>query len=161
MYLLDANVFIEANKRHYGLDFCPAFWDWIDHANARGLVFSIDKIDEELAAKEDDLSAWAQTRPGLFLPPDVSVIASFQVLSQWATTHPRYELVAKANFLQDPDAYLVAHGHAARYTVVTHEVPSLSLKEIKVPDACDGLGVTHRSPFEMLRLEGARFVLPT
>ena len=27
-YLLDANVFIQAKNLHYGLDFCPAFWDW-------------------------------------------------------------------------------------------------------------------------------------
>jgi hypothetical protein len=26
-YLLDANVFIQAKNLHYGLDFCPAFWD--------------------------------------------------------------------------------------------------------------------------------------
>jgi hypothetical protein len=28
-YLLDANVFISAKNLHYGLDFCPAFWDWL------------------------------------------------------------------------------------------------------------------------------------
>jgi len=28
-YLLDANVFMSANNLHYGLDFCPAFWDWL------------------------------------------------------------------------------------------------------------------------------------
>mgnify|MGYP006298525777 CR=1 FL=1 len=28
-YLLDANVFIEAKNRYYGMDFCPAFWDWL------------------------------------------------------------------------------------------------------------------------------------
>jgi hypothetical protein len=28
-YVLDANVFISAKNLHYGLDFCPAFWDWI------------------------------------------------------------------------------------------------------------------------------------
>ncbi len=27
-YLLDANVFMSAKNLHYGLDFCPAFWDW-------------------------------------------------------------------------------------------------------------------------------------
>ena len=27
-YLLDADVFIRAKNLHYGLDFCPAFWDW-------------------------------------------------------------------------------------------------------------------------------------
>jgi hypothetical protein len=43
--------------------------------------------------------------------------------------------------------------------VVTHEVPSTSLKRIKIPDACVGLGVRCVSPFEMLRNERARFVL--
>ena len=30
-YLLDANVFMSAKNLHYGLDFCPAFWDWLAH----------------------------------------------------------------------------------------------------------------------------------
>ena len=29
-YLLDSDVFIQAKNLHYGFDFCPAFWDWID-----------------------------------------------------------------------------------------------------------------------------------
>lgn len=33
-YLLDANVFITAKNLHYGFDFCPAFWDWLDRAAA-------------------------------------------------------------------------------------------------------------------------------
>jgi len=28
-YLLDANVFISAKNLHYGMDFCPAFWEWL------------------------------------------------------------------------------------------------------------------------------------
>ena len=27
VYLLDANVFIQAKNLHYGFDFCPAFWE--------------------------------------------------------------------------------------------------------------------------------------
>ena len=34
-YLLDANVFIQAKNLHYGLDFCPAFWDWLIEAKPR------------------------------------------------------------------------------------------------------------------------------
>ena len=26
-YLLDSDVFIRAKNLHYGLDFCPAFWN--------------------------------------------------------------------------------------------------------------------------------------
>jgi hypothetical protein len=37
-YLLDADVFIRAKNLHYGLDFCPAFWDWLIKQNdGRGL----------------------------------------------------------------------------------------------------------------------------
>lgn len=42
-YLLDANVFMSAKNLHYGLDFCPAFWDWLVHKGNTGTVFSIDK----------------------------------------------------------------------------------------------------------------------
>ena len=45
-YLLDANVFIEAKNRHYGFDFCPAFWEWLVEQNASKRVFSIDKMTD-------------------------------------------------------------------------------------------------------------------
>ena len=32
-YLLDANIFIQAKNLHYGLDFCPVFWDWLIASN--------------------------------------------------------------------------------------------------------------------------------
>ena len=61
-YLLDADVFIRAKNLHYGLDFCPAFWDWLIERNGAGQVFSIEKVGDELEAGNDDLSAWASQR---------------------------------------------------------------------------------------------------
>ena len=61
-YLLDANVFMSANNLHYGLDFCPAFWEWLIHKGNTGSVFSIDKVADEIEAGQDDLSDWANTR---------------------------------------------------------------------------------------------------
>jgi hypothetical protein len=55
-YFLDANVFISAKNLHYGLDFCPAFWEWLAVANSEGKLFSIEKVADELDAGEDDLS---------------------------------------------------------------------------------------------------------
>ena len=67
-YLLDANVFIEARRRYYGLDFCPAFWDWLIAANARGAVYSIERIREQLMGAGDELSDWVRTfAAGVFL----------------------------------------------------------------------------------------------
>jgi hypothetical protein len=61
-YLLGSNVFIQAKNLHYGLDFCPAFWQWLDEAHSAGLVYSIDSVRTELIAGNDDLSAWVQQR---------------------------------------------------------------------------------------------------
>ena len=47
-YLLDANVFISAKNLHYGLDFCPAFWDWLVAGNESERVFSIEKVGDEV-----------------------------------------------------------------------------------------------------------------
>lgn len=75
-YLLDANIFIQAKNLHYGFDFCPAFWDWLIAKNSAGLVFSIDKVADEIAAGSDDLSDWAkQIGTALFLKTDAQVAA--------------------------------------------------------------------------------------
>lgn len=158
-YLLDANVFIQAKNLHYGLDFCPAFWDWLLDSNAKGLVFSIEKVGDEVAAIADELSEWASERgPGFFVRPDAKVVGGLGQVSSWATTQ-RYEPAAVNTFLQVADYYLVAHALAHGHTVVTHEVPAASSKKIKIPNACIGLGVKCMTPFEMLRNERARFVL--
>ncbi len=43
-YLLDANVLISAKRLHYGLDFCPAFWNWIVLMHKAAKVFSIYQV---------------------------------------------------------------------------------------------------------------------
>lgn len=158
-YLLDANVFIQAKNLHYGLDFCPAFWDWLILQNAVGRVFSIEKVEDDIEAGDDELSKWAAGRgPGFFLKPDPAVLPALGSVSAWATGQ-RYDPAAVNTFLLVSDYYLVAQALAHSHTVVTHEIPSTSMKRIKIPDVCIGLGIKCMTPFEMLRRERARFVL--
>ena len=158
-YLLDANVFIQAKNLHYGLDFCPAFWDWLIDRNAAGNVFSIEKVGDEIEGGADELSAWASARrTAFFLKPDAPLLGALASVSTWATSQS-YDQSAVNTFLQVADYYLVAHALAHGHTVVTHEVPSPSLKKIKIPNVCIGLGVKCMTPYEMLRVERARFVL--
>jgi hypothetical protein len=158
-YLLDADVFIRAKNLHYGLDFCPAFWDWLVQRHVAGLVFSVEKVGDELQAGADELSEWAAARgSAFFLRPDASTFPSLATVSVWTNGHG-YEPAAVSTFLQVADYYLVAQAHAGGHTVVTHEVPAASVRKIKIPDACIGLGIKCVTPFEMLRRERARFVL--
>lgn len=158
-YLLDSDVFIQAKNLHYGLDFCPAFWDWLVASNQAGIVFSTEKVGDEIAAGADELAGWAASRgDGFFLKPDTAILPALTRVSSW-TTGQNYEPAAVSTFLQVADFYLVAHALAHGYTVVTHEVAAASTKKIKIPNACIGVGVKCVSPFEMLRVEQAKFVL--
>ena len=158
-YLLDANVFIQAKNLHYGLDFCPAFWDWLIVGNKAGRVYSIEKVGDEIDAGADELSSWGEQRgPGFFLPPDAAILPALQRVSAWAAGQ-HYSAAAVSTFLQVADYYLVAYALAHSHVVVTHEKPSTSVNKVKIPEPCIGLGVKCMTPFEMLRHERARFVL--
>lgn len=158
-YLLDANIFIQAKNLHYGLDFCPAFWEWLIEKNAAGNVFSIEKVGDEIAAGADELTEWAAKRgPGFFLPPDEKVLPSLGAVSAWVQGDG-YDLAAVNTFLQVADFFLVAHAHAHGHVIVTHEIPSDTRKKVKIPNACIPLKIKCMTPFEMLRKERARFIL--
>lgn len=158
-YLLDANGFIAASRLHYGLDFCPAFWEWLVGANKDDRVFSIERVANEVQAGDDALAEWASGRgPEFFLKPDAALQTALGTVASWATSR-QYEPTAISTFFQVADYYLVAYALAHKHVVVTHEVPTTSNKRIKIPNACIGVGVQHMTPFEMLRREKARFVL--
>ena len=158
-YLLDSNVFIQAKNLHYGFDFVPAFWDWLIRENQEGTVASVEKVGDELRAGGDELSEWAEERgDGFFLVPDSAVLPALRQVGDWASGQS-YDPAAVATFLQVADYWLVAHALAHSCIVVTHEVPADTPKKIKIPSACIGLKLRCISPYQMLRQEGARFVL--
>ncbi|MCY4176029.1 MAG: DUF4411 family protein [Acidimicrobiaceae bacterium] len=157
-YLLDTNVFIQAKNLHYGFDFCPAFWDWLDEQNSVGKVCSIEQVGDEILAGDDELAEWARQRPGLFMPPDQATAPSLGELSHWANGS-EHERAGVDVFLNSADYHLVAQAHARSCVVVTHEIFSPSTKRIKIPNACLGVEVKYVNPYQMLRSERARFIL--
>ena len=86
-YLLDANIFIQAKNLHYGFDFCPAFWSWLEEQNGNGRVASIEKVADELYAGEDRLAEWAgEQGRAFFLPADDAVVPVLTEVSTWASS---------------------------------------------------------------------------
>ena len=153
-YLLDADVFIRAKNLYYGFDFCPAFWGWLIAANADGKVLSIEKVGDEIQAVDDELSEWAKSKAErFFLPPNASVLSALSAVGDWASSQD-YTASAINIFLQVADSYLVTQAVVGQHVVVTHEAPSASIRKIKIPDACIGLGIRWLTPFEMLRNDG-------
>lgn len=158
-YLLDANVFMAAKNLHYGMDFCPAFWDWLTHQGHAGVVWSIDKVYDEIVAGQDQLSDWVGDQGrALFRRTPPTLAPHFSQVSQWATSQ-KYTPAAINTFFQVADFYLIAHALAGGCVLVTHETAADSPGRVKIPSACIGLGVPFMTPYQMLRAEPARFVL--
>ena len=59
-YLLDANAFIEAKNRYYGFDIRPGFWSSLVTQHGAKLIFSIDRIAEELKEQDDEVKQWVE-----------------------------------------------------------------------------------------------------
>lgn len=161
MYLLDADVLIQAKNAHYGFDFVPAFWDWLIQANDRGRVFSVEAVRDEILGGADELATWVGgLHGGFFLGTDAVVVPHLRYVASWANASSQYRQVAVRTFLAAADYQLIAQARARQFVVVTHErsEPN-SVRKIKIPDACAGVGVRSITPWELLRGERARFRL--
>jgi len=50
-YLIDTDIFIAAKNLHYGMDFCPAFWEWLTDANRAGKILSTEAVYDDLSGR--------------------------------------------------------------------------------------------------------------
>ena len=62
LYLLDANVLIDANRDYYPIERVPEFWDWLVEMSNRGHVRVPDEMYEEIVLpkpiRQDLLVDW-------------------------------------------------------------------------------------------------------
>ena len=60
LYLLDANVLIDANRDYYPIARIPEFWEWLEHNGMEGRVKIPREMYEEITPGTDDLTEWAR-----------------------------------------------------------------------------------------------------
>lgn len=61
VYVLDANVFVEAKNKYYAFDIAPFFWDSLATYAEKGVIKSIDRVLTELKRGHDELKDWAES----------------------------------------------------------------------------------------------------
>ena len=82
-YLLDSDCLITAQK-HYAIDICPGFWDWLDKQNDLGEIFSIQRVASEVTLRNDDVAAWVRRKgDAFFLPPDRETALQMGKIGEW------------------------------------------------------------------------------
>lgn len=164
LYLLDANVFIQAKNQYYGFDICPGFWSWMDSVLDNGDVFSIDMVRQELAKGDDDLADWAKERsknPAFLKTEDGPTQQALEQVANYVAT-AGYKPQALQKFLAGADPWLIAKAMALPQTakVVTHERLSLnSVSRVPIPNVCREHTVEYCDTFDLLRRLSAKFVL--
>lgn len=156
MYLVDANILIEAKNRYYAFDIAPGFWAWLECAYRQGLACSIEAVRDELVVGNDELSVWAHANPDFFKPIDQATTNHFGELTTWATSG-QYRPEAIANFTgNNADFLLIAYAREHQHIVVTNERAAPEAKKrILIPDACSAMKVETADTFQMLRATGA------
>ena len=60
LYLLDANVLIDASRYYYPIQRVPEFWSWLVHVEGRAEVKIPIEIYEEIKDGDDDLGIWSR-----------------------------------------------------------------------------------------------------
>jgi hypothetical protein len=84
MYLLDANVFIDAKNRYFAFDIVPAFWDWLVAQHQAGKLFTVQAVYDEIVDGGDDLAAWMKAQSASFrIAPGSADSAGLATVSAW------------------------------------------------------------------------------
>ena len=164
MYLIDANVFIEAKNRYYNMSFCPAFWDWLLRECAARQIYSIQNILTELTNGNDELATWANNNRHIFLPVSDAVTQQnlASVVSYVSSQQQSVPMSAGAmqDFLRGADTWLIAKAMTSGATVVTHERLDLQCRrKFLIPNICNNFNVTYMDTFTLLSRLNASFIL--
>lgn len=154
MFLLDANVFMEASRTYYSEALAPAYWTWVAAQHAAGNLASIAAVRNEIddGRGAGHLKKWAKSLPPTFwVQPTQPSVTAMAVLSAWTMDPTRtYTAAARRAFLQEADYLLISEALGGGHVVVTREKSSPEAKKrVLIPDACAGVGVECREPFKV------------
>ncbi|MDV3251989.1 DUF4411 family protein [Devosia sp. BK] len=159
IYLLDANVFIEAKNRYYAFDIVPAFWTWMDNVVAQN-VRTITMVRDELMVKDDPLGEWMRDRKDAdwVLPVDdeATQLAFAEIVVELGNSSYLQPGIDK--FLSGADPWLIAKAKALGATIVTHEVADEHIrKRVPIPNLCGSRSIVCLNTFETMRDLQAKF----
>ncbi len=163
-YLVDSNFFIQAHRAIYPLDIAIGFWAKVKELANAGIIFSIDKVKNELYNKNDELEQWCKANlPDTFFRDSSDKIKEYAQISEWAAsmTH-HYRQSAINDFLQadEADAFIIAYALSdkSNITIVTQEVSQPNrINRIKIPEPCHSFDIRYLNTIELFRTLGETF----
>ena|SRR5665213_3415616 len=159
LFLLDANVLIDAGRDYYPLEMVPEFWDWLVHHGSAGSIKLPLEIYEEVCDGNDPLAEWLRdrsVRDAIVMADEVDVELVARAVSDGYASDLTDDEVLKIG--RDP--FLVAYALVApqsRYVVTTEgSKPARRRANRHLPDVCGMFGISVCNTFELTRRLGFR-----
>ena len=161
VFVLDANVFIQAHRRYYAFNICPGFWNCLLYYQKANRVLSIDRVRAEIVTgQKDTLEKWVKdsTSNEFFVSTKNSeIVTRFGEMMQWVQESSHYLNTAKKEFAHVADGWLVAYASNNSYTVVTEEEYNRDQKNrVPIPNLCEIFNVKYTNTFGMLANLGVK-----
>lgn len=167
-YILDTNIFIEAQRGLLPVDVAISFWDKLKQLNETQSIYSLDKVKEEIFKHNDDLANWMKNNfsTSFFLSFKENVLEKISVIIEYVNKSTIYTDKAKKEFcnLDTADVYIIAY--AMTYDdikIVTRETSKIQVGtknksgKVSIPDICKYFKITCIQPQQMFRELGETF----
>ncbi len=164
VFLVDSNFFIQAHRATYPLDIATGFWNKIKEIANSGIIFSIDKVRNELYNKNDELEYWCKANlPENFFKDSSNKINEYTQISNWAISKADHYMPNAINEFLDADeadAFIIAYALSdkEKITIVTQEISQPGRKsKIKIPEPCKDFEIKYLNTIDMFRQLGETF----
>ena len=156
LYLLDANVLIEADRDYYAIDRVPEFWDWIlMHAEQGTVRMPVETFEEALNPKTDIpglLENWLiEHQDDLVLEEGVDAgLVAYVTESGYANdlSDVEIEKIGRDPFLV---AYALIDPNERVVVTTENSKPKRQRANRKLPDVCGDFHVRCCHTFEITR----------
>lgn len=151
LYLLDANVLIDASRDYYPIERIPEFWDWLLFMGDSGTIKIPYEIYGEITAGDDLLTTWIRTaKDSLVLDEEVnSDLIRKAYVEGYGGPLSDVEIA-----IPGKDPFLIAYAMAAadRCIVTTERSkPSWVGAKRKLPDAAGDFDIICINTYRMIQ----------
>lgn len=152
IYCVDTSAFLDLYRRSHPMEQNPSLWAKLAEMAEAARFVAPKEVLRELSVHDDQLSAWANARKGMFVAPDEDLQ---ETLSEVLSVFPGCVSDDPRSAFADP--WVVALAKLRQIPVLTFEVPSGNSQGVKIPDMCKHFGVPYLTPWKLIEIEGWRF----
>ena len=151
LYLLDANVLIDANRDYYPIRRVPEFWNWLVYMDEREQVKVPQEVYEKVTDANDDLATWLKNNRGaMLLAEDVDLALVNRVIERGYAPDLTDDEIEQLN--EDPFLIAYALADIKQRCVVTTERsrPKRQRANRHIPDVSNDFGICCRNTFQLI-----------